>query len=300
MSDSLQVVVKQTIEAKLESDRARREAIAALDSAERSNRRAERNYRLAEERRKEADQERQNVIEQMKLTADANNEAARLYYVALCNTLAMKAKNQYEDKSLNLRLAKTACEMNRKGGADTKNADLYDAMLYAMEQNKMIRPHSIDGGIAKSMSVATDGTINTFDENGSIKKYSASSDGSISITKQLTDFESKVPMDNAVFATPSIIACSAKDRKSYLIDLDKNRRTKLPIDDDYVISASASPDNKKCAVAYTYGKVIVLPSDGSPVPTAEKNFGAMITDIYHDGNNVYVLTHDGGLLKWTP
>jgi hypothetical protein len=124
MSDSLQVVVKQTVEAKLESDRARRQAIVALDSAERSNRRAERNLHLAEERRKEADKERQNVIEQMKLTAKANSEAARLYYVALCNTLAMKAKNQYEDKSLNLRLAKTACEMNRKGSENNKNENI--------------------------------------------------------------------------------------------------------------------------------------------------------------------------------
>ncbi|MBQ5452062.1 MAG: hypothetical protein IIT56_03630, partial [Bacteroidales bacterium] len=298
MSDSLQVVVKQTVKAKLESDRARREAIEALDSAERSNRRAERNYRLAEERRKEADKERQNVIDQMQLTKNANDEAARLYYVALCNTLAMKAKNQYEDKSLNLRLAKTACEMNKRGGENSKNADLYDAMLFAMEQNKMIRPYSLDGGIAKTMSVAPDGTINTFDENGSIKKYSVVHDGNITATKQLSDFESKVPMDNCVFATPSLLICSAKDRKSYLIDLDKNRRTKLPVDDDYVIAASASPDRQKCAVAYTYGKVIVMPSDGSPAPIAEKDFATMITGVYNDGGTVYVLTHDGRLLKW--
>ena len=300
MSDSLQKVVKRADSARIESDRARREAIAALDSAERSNRRAEYNRRLAEERSKETEKERQNVVNQMKLTADANNEAARLYYVALCNTLAMKAKNQYEDKSLNLRLAKTACDMSRKGGAESKNADLYDAMLFAMEQNKMIRPHKLDGGVAKSMSVAPDGTINIFDENGSVNHYSVSPDGSITIPKQSTGFESKVPMDNAVFATPSLIACSAKDRKSYLIDLDRNIRVRLPIDDDYVIAASASPDSKKCAVAYTYGEVVVVPADGSPTPDAEKDFGTMITDIHHDGGNVYALAHDGRLLKWNP
>ena len=297
-SDSLLKSLRQADSARIESDRARREAIAALDSAERSNLRAETNYRLAEERRKEADKERQKAIDQMDSTKKAREEASRLYYVALCNTMAMKAKNQYEDKSLNLRLAKTACEMNLKGGENVRNADLYDAMLYAMEQNKLIRPHRLDGGAAKSMSVAPDGTINTFDENGTVKHYSVSSDGNVAITRQSTGFDTKVPMDNAVFATPSLIACSAKDRKSYLIDLDRNIRIRLPISDDYVIAASASPDRQRCAVAYTYGKVIVMSADGSSTPAAEKDFATMITGVHHDGGSVYVLTHDGRLFKW--
>ena len=297
-SDSLLIMLGQADSARKASDLARRAAEDALDSAERSNRRAEHNYRLAEERRKEADKERQKAIDQMDSTKTAREEANRLYYVALCNTLAMKAKNQYEDKQLNLRLAKTACEMNRKGGEKVKNADLYDAMLYAMEQNKMIRPYKLEGGVAKSMSVATDGTVNTFDGNGIVTNYSVSPDGNVAITKPSTGFESKVPMDNAVFATPSFIACSAKDRKSYLINLDRNIRVRLPVDDDYVIAASASPDLLKCAVAYTYGKVVVMPADGSPTPVAEKDFATMITGVHHDVGNVYVLTHDGRLVKW--
>ncbi len=294
------------IDAKLQSDEDRRDAIvakniaeAALDSAERSNRRAERNYRLAEERRKDAEEKSQKLSKQIQLTDSANAKARRLYYVALCNTLAMKAKNQYEDKSLNLRLAKTACEMSRKGGEESKNADLYDAMVFAMEQNKLISPLKLGDGEQKALSIDSDGTINTFGDDGSSCQYAVSPNGTIKQTGRIADFESKVPVENAIFAAPSLVVSCGKDRKSYIIDLNRNTRTQLPCDDDYVVAASQSPDRKQCAVAYTYGKVVSMPLDGSATPY-EKDFGTMVTDVCHLGDYIYVLAHDGRLLKWNP
>ena len=312
-SDSLQIAVyeaklakKQSdedkqdlIDALLQSDQDRRDAKKALDSAERSNRRAENNYQLAEDRRKEAEEKSRKLSEQMDLTEKANDKARRLYYVALCNTLAMKAKNQYEDKSLNLRLAKTACEMSRKGGEESKNADLYDAMVFAMEQNKMIRPFKLDDGEQKALSIDSDGTINTFGDDGSSYQYAVSPNGTIKQTGHITNFESKVPVENAIFAAPSLVVSCGKDRKSFIIDLNRNTRTQLPCDDDYVVAVSQSPDGKQCVVAYTYGKVISMPLDGAATPY-EKDFGTMITDVCHEGENIYVLAHDGRLFKWNP
>ncbi len=246
-SDSLQIVVyelklakrqsdedkQDLIDALLQSDKDRRDAKKALDSAESSNRRAEHNYQLAEERRNEAEEQRKKVIDQMDLTEKANANARRLYYVALCNTLAMKAKNQYEDKSLNLRLAKTACEMSRKGGEESKNADLYDAMVFAMEQNKLISPLKFGDGEQKALSIDSDGTINTFGNDGSSCQYAVSPNGTIKQTGRLADFVSKVPVENAIFAAPSLVISCGKDRKSYIIDLNRNTRTQLPCDDDY-------------------------------------------------------------------
>ena len=312
-SDSLQIAVyeaklakKQSdedkqdlIDALLQSDKDRRDAKKALDSAERSNRRAEKNYQLAEERRSEAEEQRQKVIYQMELTEKANANARRLYYVALCNTLAMKAKNQYEDKSLNLRLAKTACEMSRKGGEESKNADLYDAMVFAMEQNKLISPLKLGDGEQKALSIDSDGTINTYGADGTSYQYAVSPNGTIKQTRHITNFESKVPVENAIYAAPSLVVSCGKDRKSFIIDLNRNTRTQLPCDDDYVVAASQSPDRKQCAVAYTYGKVISMPLDGAAT-LYEKDFGTMITDVCHEGENIYVLAHDGRLFKWNP
>lgn len=312
-SDSLQIVVyelklakrqsdedkQDLIDALLQSDKDRRDAKKALDSAESSNRRAEHNYQLAEERRNEAEEQRKKVIDQMDLTEKANANARRLYYVALCNTLAMKAKNQYEDKSLNLRLAKTACEMSRKGGEESKNADLYDAMVFAMEQNKLISPLKFGDGEQKALSIDSDGTINTFGDDGSSCQYAVSPNGTIKQTGRIADFVSKVPVENAIFAAPSLVVSCGKDRKSYIIDLNRNTRTQLPCDDDYVVAASQSPDRKQCAVAYTYGKVVMMPLDGSATP-CEKDFGTMVTGVCHLGDYIYVLAHDGRLFKWNP
>ena len=297
--DSVKILLDKTTAAQRESELARRDAEDALDSAESSNRRAERNYLIAEERRREAEEQRQKVIAQMDLTEDANANARRLYYVALCNTLAMKAKNQYEDKSLNLRLAKTACEMSRKGGEESKNADLYDAMVFAMEQNKLISPLKFGDGEQKALSIDSDGTINTFGDDGSSYQYAVSPNGTIKQTGRITDFVSKVPVENAIFAAPSLVISCGKDRKSYIIDLNRNTRTQLPCDDDYVVAASQSPDQSQCAVAYTYGKVVMMPLDGSAMPY-EKDFGTMVTGVCHLGENIYVLAHDGRLLKWNP
>lgn len=312
-SDSLQIVVyelklakrqsdedkQDLIDALLQSDKDRRDAKKALDSAESSNRRAEHNYQLAEERRNEAEEQRKKVIAQMDLTEKANANARRLYYVALCNTLAMKAKNQYEDKSLNLRLAKTACEMSRKGGEESKNADLYDAMVFAMEQNKLISPLKFGDGEQKALCIDSDGTISTFGDDGSSCQYAVSPNGTIKQTGRLADFVSKVPVENAIFAAPSLVVSCGKDRKSFLVDLNRNTRTQLPCDDDYVVAASQSPDRKQCAVAYTYGKVVMMPLDGSATP-CEKDFGTMVTGVCHLGDYIYVLAHDGRLLKWNP
>ncbi|MBQ4407351.1 MAG: WD40 repeat domain-containing protein [Bacteroidales bacterium] len=297
--DSVKILLDKTTAAQRESELARRAAVAALDSAESSNRRAERNYLIAEERRREAEEQRRKVIAQMDLTEDANANARRLYYVALCNTLAMKAKNQYEDKSLNLRLAKTACEMSRKGGEESKNADLYDAMVFAMEQNKLISPLKFGDGEQKALSIDSDGTINTFGDDGSSCQYAVSPNGTIKQTGRIADFVSKVPVENAIFAAPSLVISCGKDRKSFLIDLNRNTRTQLPCDDDYVVAASQSPDRKQCAVAYTYGKVVMMPLDGSATPY-EKDFGTMVTGVCHLGDYIYVLAHDGRLLKWNP
>ncbi len=297
--DSVKTLLDKTTAAQRESELARRDAEDALDSAESSNRRAERNYLIAEERRREAEEQRRKVIAQMDLTEDANANARRLYYVALCNTLAMKAKNQYEDKSLNLRLAKTACEMSRKGGEESKNADLYDAMVFAMEQNKLISPLKFGDGEQKALSIDSDGTINTFGDDGSSYQYAVSPNGTIRQTGRIADFVSKVPVENAIFAAPSLVVSCGKDRKSFLIDLNRNTRTQLPCDDDYVVAASQSPDRKQCAVAYTYGKVVMMPLDGSATP-CEKDFGTMVTGVCHEGENIYVLAHDGRLFKWNP
>ncbi len=290
-ADTARIMYQRAMAAKIESDSARRQAERAQQDAEREKKKAEDNFRLAEERQAE-------TIRQMGLTKAANDSAAALYYVALCNTLSMKAKNIYEDKDLNLRLAKTACDMQAKGGSRQKNADLYDAMLFAMEESGIIKPLNIQGGPFMAFSVDGDGRITTISSDGTISRHNVSGSGKATLASSTDEFAGKTPIESAVFATPTLIACSAKDRKSCLIDIVNKKRTPLPNYGDYVNSASTSPDNKECAVSFISGNVVVMPTDGGK-PLAEKDFQTDVTDVYYHGNgNIYVLCHNGKLLKW--
>ena len=289
--DTARIMYQRALAAKNESDMARLQAEDAKNEAEQMRKRAEDNYKLAE-------QERQNTLNQMNLTKQASDSANKLYYVALCNTLAMKAKNQYEDKTLNLRLAKTACEMNRKGGANSKNADLYDAMLFAMEQNKLIRPMTLQSDDIQTITVDDNGVIRTFDHNGTISQYAISNSGEPIEINRVANYENKIPVETAIFVNPTSIVYTAKDRKSYFIDLTGQKQTKLSFEDDYIKTASILSGQKKCAVACAYGKAAVINTDNGSIES-ENDFNAKITDIYFlDDSNVYVLIHNGRLVKW--
>ena len=298
--DSAQLMYQQAMAAKLESDRARRQAEKSQKEAERERQNAETNARIAEEQRENADRERQNALHQIDLTNEANSNAARLYYVALCNTLAMKAKNQYEDKTLNLRLAKTACEMNLKGGGNTqKNADLYDAMLFAMDENRIIEPLNISGGPFKAFAIDPAGCIVTIAEDGTIARHRITINGSTEPVNINNTIVNKIPVESAVFVTPSLIVVSGKDRRSHIVNTANNQITRLPNVNDYIYAASPSPDGQKCAVAYINGNVVIVNPNSGNIET-EHNFATAITDVYyHNNDNVNVLCHDGSLLKWT-
>ena len=291
--DSARMMYRRAIAAKIESDRARRQAEDAQLRAEYERKNADKNYNLAEK-------ERQNAIRQAELTDKANDKAEQLYYLALCNTLAMKAKNKYEDKTLNLRLAKTACEMGRNSGAGSgKNADLYDAMLYALEQNSIVKPLDIPSETAvKSFAVTPSGEIVTVDASGTVCRHHILSDGSLVTVETIGVFADRTPVETAVFITPNVMAYSLKDRRSYLVEVAAGHQTEISGTDGYIQAASPSPDGKTFALACFYGKVAVMTMDsGSPV--VEHDFKKAITDVYyHSDGEVYVLCHDGTLLKW--
>ena len=282
---------KQALIEQHKAEQARNEAQNALIRAKVAQENAEENERLAKAQADTAQWERENAIR-------ANDSAATLYYIALCNALSMKAKNKYEDKTINLRLAKTACDMNKKADGSNKNADLYDAMLFAMEENNIVQPMTIDGSDCKSFTVDNAGKLIAVDESGSISEYKVGSNGKLNEIRRISDFVGKVPVKNAVFITPSLMAYSTKDHKSYIANLDTKQKIALPDNHGYIKAASVSPDGTRLAVAYNSGDISIMPIPGG-TPDATENFGGKISDVYfHNNDNAYVLFHDGTLMKW--
>ncbi len=311
--DSVQTLLLETKKAKNQSDSAlkvaqnarrqadieRQNAVESQHKAEKAQAEADTARNLAEQRLREANAQRDTANTERRKAEQANELASQRYYVALCNALSMKAKNQYEDKTLNLRLANTACEMNQKSGGSPKNADLYDAMLYAMEQNKLIKPVKLaDNTDFKDFTVDNSGRIFAINEIGNIAQYKIMGNGQAAKIKSIPDFAGKIPVEKALFITPSLIAYSTQDRTSYLADINAKKQTLLPSTKGYIKAASPSPDGKHCAIAYNDGSIIIMPTSGDK-PESKDNFGGKIADVYfHDSDNVYILFHNGSLTKW--
>ena len=283
---------RAAVAARRDADSARNEAQKALFQAQLAQKNAEYNERIAKAQSDTAQRERQNAVK-------ANDLALQRYYEALCNALAMKAKNQYEDKTLNLRLVKAAWEMNQKAGGSPKNADLYDAMLFALEQNKIVKPSQLGDELEKkTFSIDNTGRIIIMLDDGTILKYKIADNGNLALILPFgRDFESKVPLEVIKFVTPTLIAYSTKDRKSYLADLQT--KNMYPIaENGYIKAASLSPDGNLCAIAYNTGEVIIMPLSGN-TPVSRCTFDGKPSDVYfHNNDNVYVLSHDGSLTKW--
>ena len=299
--DTAQIMYRRALDAKEESDRARQQAeLSRLEALQMRNT-AEEQRENAVRERENAEKERQNALHQMELTAQANDSASRLYNIAICNTLAMKAKNEYEDKTLNLRLAKTAYEMSmRDNSVKQNNAELFDAMLFAMEQNNILQPLPLTGSPVRNFTIDNAGRIVSIADDAVITCHKILSGGRTAETSRIDEFQSKTPIENAVFVTPSLVAYSTKDKTSYALGLTSRTRAKLPTQTDYIKTASPAPDRKAFAVAYVNGVVdIISAADINAAPIASRDFGTRLTDVYYaaDGN-VYVLRRDGGLMKW--
>nr|MCR5454829.1 hypothetical protein [Bacteroidales bacterium] len=285
----------RALDAMQESEIARKEAERSRKEAEESQKEAENNFILAEQQRKNADEQRKNAEQ-------AKDSASRLYYITLCNTLAMKAKNQYEDTRLNLRLANEAYNISQASGMNAKkNAELYDAMLFSLEQNGIIKPLDLNNGNTPQKSFAIDqwGCIRTIDNQATISQYKILPGGKTERIKHNESDAAKVPVETAVFASPDVVVYSLKDKTSYIADIPSNKRTQLPVNTDYIRNASISPDGGTCAIAYNNGSIAIVPTSDPQSSQKVKDFGKRLTDVFcADNGTAYILCHDGSLIRW--
>ena len=288
------------LKAQNETALALKEAQEARERAEHSEERAKRNAENAKKAQAEAETAQAQAVDAQKAAEAAKDQISRQYYITLCNTLAMKAKNQYEDTRLNLRLANEAYKISQEHGMNAKkNAELYDAMLYSLEQNDLIKPLQFDKPATfKSFAIDPSGCIVAIDDDGTILQYKIMPGGKTNLIKRKSENNSRMPVESAVFANHNIVAYSLKDKTSYIADLSNNSRTELPVKTDYVRNASIAPDGT-CAVAYNNGKVAIVPKSGKPSSDNVKDFNTRLTDVLATGNGTaYVLCHDGSLIKW--
>ncbi|MBQ3657402.1 MAG: hypothetical protein II956_11245 [Bacteroidales bacterium] len=296
--------------AQREAEEARKAKLAAQDALQRANTafalanasrlEAEKNLTIAEEQRKKAQEEEQKAkAEEMKAKI-ASDSAARLYNITLCNMLAMNAKNQYEDKDLNIKLAWAAYKMNEQNKDKQNDAILYDAMLYAVEQTPFKNIVSKLPEKMPAFCIDSSDRIRVVSQDGTVEVYDLK-DSKAKNIKSIKVFEGKTLVERAMFVSDNAVVLSTKDRSLFFVDIETGNINQLDRQKGYLAQAVITKDNLHLISAFTDGKIIISdPWNSKEKPVAETNFGKKITGICYSDNGIYILQHNGQLSKWNP
>ncbi|MBQ2098881.1 MAG: WD40 repeat domain-containing protein, partial [Bacteroidales bacterium] len=220
--------------------------------------------------------------------------------MAMSNLLAMKAKNVYDDKMMNLRLVMKAYNMAVDYKVDN-SAELYDAMLFAMEQNGMIQSLKTTGQKIMKFTIDDADNVVCITQNAQILIYSQASGKSKEI-KKLTKYESKTAVLNAIFLDPDNVIYSTADRNTYHLNIKTEERCKLSSNGEIAKAACITMDAKKIVVAYEGGRVVVLDikePNGRIISSLNLKTKLLGMCCSPNSNDVYILTARSELYKWS-
>ena len=297
--DTAQLLYQSVLKAMKESERQRAIAYRMRNEADRQRQIADSNYLFAMAQRQQAENDRNALQEQIDLTEEANAKSAKFNMMAMSNLLAMKAKNPYDDKGLNLRLAMTSYNIMVNNDIDNFS-EIYDALLFAMGQNNMLDPVKVTNSKLAGFAVGYDSELVCVTNNAEVITYRMINDTKTKELQKITKYQTKLPIRGAVFADPYNVIYSGADHNTYFLNVKTQERTKLTSQGDVIKSACFTPDAKYLVIAYQSGRVIVLSSnapDGHVVQSL--NLKVRLAGICANSQDIYILTQKGDLIKWS-
>ncbi len=288
---------KAALDAQKETQKAYDSANAARLLANRMRDEAIENLHVAQEERRQADIARRNADTARQNAEIEKERAENANNIALAATIAMKAKNQYEDKTLSIRLANTAYNINK---GSQNNADLYDAILYALEEYGYDNALATTSDPIKAFKIDSQNRLLVATVSGTVIGYQMGG-GRASEYMRISKFESAMPVHKAIFLTEKYLIYSTKDHKTFIIDIPAQKQYKVSFDGDYINAAILTPDGKYIVEAFNNGNLYALSTaaiDSKPI--VNHNFGSKIIDICQGtANDAYVLLHSGVLQKFS-
>ena len=291
-----------------------RQADEARKRAEYASFIAEKNRRTAVEERLRADSNYQKMLEQ-KLISDAlgdslkdkiaendrvQREKDKINNMAKANMLAMKAKNQYKDKKINLNLILTADRYHQLIGLTETSPEFYDATLFALEENGCYQPMKTTSQKIMGFAIDSDNQIICLTEKGQIIGYKLDGEKTKE-TKISKNEDSRFSVRKACFIDAENLVYSTSDKNTYYVNTKNGEKVKLNSQGDYIKSASVTTDKKLLVIAYELGKVVVLNyTDPDSHVIKSINLKTKLSDVNCALNNseIYILTDKGSLIKW--
>ena len=309
-ADSAAVAAKK---AAIDADNQRNKAVEEAENARKAREEAEKAYERAEAARELADSMKNSALYNLDLaekavrTADsarrvadrASDSAARLYNIAVSNALALKAKNRYEDKTMNLRLAWSAWLINKQFNITENTPALYEAMVCAMQENGFDNSLKVNDGTLADFYIDGNNRLYTITDRGEVAAYKMSGDRPQEFLR-IKNPANPSPIEKSFFLSNKYVLYSTMDRKNYLTIIPTQTTVQLQ-DGGYINAASIRAGTDKIVAAFDNGKIMEY-----DVPNIGKNahrsidIGKKIIDVTcaNKPDEYYVFLHSGVLLKW--
>ncbi|MBQ5513316.1 MAG: WD40 repeat domain-containing protein, partial [Bacteroidales bacterium] len=245
-----------------------------------------------------ADSARIVAVEQTRKAKEASDSAARLYNIAVSNALALKAKNRYEDKTMNLRLAWSAWLINKQYGITENAPALYEAMVTAMQENGFDNSLKVNDADVADFFVDSQNRLFTVTEWGEVAGYKIAGDKPQEFMR-IKPSESDAPVHKTFFIGNNYLLYSTLDKKNYLTTISSQSTVPLG-DNGYINAVVMSDDKSKIVAAYDDGRIMVMDAQSPDKKVVSSiNLKRKIIDIVPTSapNEYYVLLHSGTLLK---
>jgi hypothetical protein len=305
-----EIAAQQRDTAKMRASQAMKEQ----ERAEAAWRASERNRRIAIEERLRADSNYQKMLAQ-KLISDAlgdslkgkieendrvQREKDKINNMAKANMLAMKAKNQYKDKKMNLNLILTADCYNNMNDQPENTPVFYDAVLFALEENGYNQPLKTTSQTIIDFAIDEEGLIICLTNKGQIIGYKVDGDKTKE-TKLSKGEDSRFSVRKACFIDGENLVYSTSDKNTYYVNTKNGEKIKLSSQGDYIKAAAVSTDKKLLVLGYEMGKVVVLNYTNPDSHVIKSiNLKTKLSDVNCALNNseIYILTDKGSLIKW--
>ena len=221
----------EALVAKILSDSAKTEAQKMRALAELSSEYAKKEAENAKLARDKAEEMRVLSENERKIAETERERANVLSYLAMAQSLALKSKQNYNDKQVNLLLAYQAYKFNSDYGGSEQDPEIYKALNYAILNSG--EKNSIPLEKENFTSLSINGAISLISKEGKFQKY-AFAGGKPTWSKSL---QLKTPVNSAFIIDANYAIIGYEDRTAYLWNYESNQVEKFSDYNDYIRGA---------------------------------------------------------------
>jgi len=244
---------RKALFAKQQSDSARNLALKLRSEAENLTKIAHYEAENATREKQIADEQRNKAEMHRKHAESASDSAKKLSYVAISQSLALKAIQKFDDIQLNILLAMQAYNFNKTYSDYNRPPSLYNALRIAETKSGDKNVLNISSNAISSIFVSKNILIAVC-KNGQLIKYDV-------IQQKKTDSifipKPDIPINSSYILTPSYILFCLENKELFLYNSDLKKTFKLTGHSDYVRAAAYNPNNKMLVTAGREKSIIV-------------------------------------------